>query len=69
MPKFHIPMTDALHWKLKKGQTLYNALCNYAFNEFGVTSQQFDNDVYAKDGDFVVEIQLEDSDTPIDRKG
>lgn len=59
MVKFHIPINDALHWKLRKNQTLHNALINYGCFELGVSSRgESDSAVYVQGGDFIVEIEV-----------
>ena len=57
MVKFHVPINDALHWKLKKGQTLHNAICNYANLELD-RADSVEYDVYVQDGDFIVELEM-----------
>jgi hypothetical protein len=57
MVKFHVPINDALHWKLNKGQTLHNAICNYANLELDI-ADSVEYDVYVQDGDFIVELEM-----------
>ena len=55
--KVTVSMHEALQWKLNKGQSLYNALMNYALLELD-KADYVDYNIYVEGSEFVVEIEM-----------
>jgi hypothetical protein len=55
--KVTVPVHEALQWKLSKGQSLYNALMNYALLELD-KPDYVDYNIYVEGSEFIIEVEM-----------